>query len=697
MTRNKKILIICIGVAILACIAIILLLMNNNPGGEPTLQQTEGSVSEGGALPSAPGNGETPSNPTGGTGPIITDPDVPTSAPTTTNPSGESTVPGTQPSDPATQPTNPSTQPTIPGTQPTNPGTQSTVPTTQPTRPGTQTTTPVTQPTQPTTPPATLKINTERNTVVMAGDTLQLDYTYTGNKPLTWTTIHPSRGTVNQKGFVTTYNIADSGPFVVVVTDGELEARVALVIELMEIRTPTDSIVEVGDTLQIDYTFLGDATKLSWSSSDTSVFTIDNKGRVTGVGTGWATAKASTEYDNWSIYINVVDPANKTTHFDMQIDSPLYDGVTKFTGNYLQINAVNSHCRDANNQQSDRISTWTVAGKKTNPSKVNPDSPDRNFYITSSNSKVVSVGTKYSGGAYDDFLYFNKAGTAIITITSWDGYSESYKIYVKDEYDCAPGKEKLTPGEFAYYATMVCDENGIKAGYDLYAYLYIWYSEDELTWEEAKSLGQSNAKREYQLDRSGGLIFYAGWDEEVGKHLFYHGGASVASSADKYTPSSGSNTGKIRFPSSSITMTERTIKLVEVLGDASDEYVVYTSSDPCVETSGGLLLAQYPGTATITATYKGQTATMTVTVTRDPNIQRVQIHVDQITMSVWDVSGKKLSYTPASSDDLMWTSSDHSVATVTQEGHVYPNGPGQCVITVTDGVNSDTCIVIIPE
>ena len=483
----------------------------------------------------------------------------------------------------------------------------------------------------------------------------------------------------------------------ITVTDGEVTFRRSLVVELMEIRTPTDSIVEAGNTLQIDYTFLGKTDSLTWTSSDPSVFTIDNNGLVTGVSSGWATATASTGYDSWSIYINVFAPGSKTTAFDFSADCPLYDGVTKFAGNYLQISAAGFQCKNAKGECTARIDALTAASRKTNPTRPNPERPDRNYYITSSNYEVVSVHNAYYCGSYNDFLYFKKAGTAIVTITSWDGYSESYTIHVKDEYDCAPGKTKLTPGEFAYYATMVGVEDGMNAGYDLYAYLYIWFSEDELNWENAKSLGHANAKKEYQLDSSGVLIFYAGWDEKVGKHLFYHGAASAASSAEEYKPPEGSNTGEIRFPYNSITMTEQTIKLMEVLGDTSGEFVVYTSSDPCVETSGGLLLAQYPGTATITATYKGQTATMTVTVQRDPNIQRVQIHEEQITLSVWSISGKKLSYSPASSENLTWSSSDHSVATVTQDGHVFPNGIGQCVITVTDGVNSDTCMVIIPE
>ena len=516
----------------------------------------------------------------------------PTELPETTDPT-EPTAPQDVPTQPAEAPVS-----TEPAPSP-SPIQQESKPVTQPAPAPTQATDPATQ---DTTPGVKLKITTKEDTVILVGNTLQLEYTYTGSKPLTWSCSFPDIFTVDQNGVVTGVG---GGATIVKVTDGDLTSRLTIIVQSILIHTPANTFISVGESLQIDYTYLGKPKTLDWSSSDDSVLTVDQDGRITGVGTGAAEVTVSDGYYSQSFCIYVLAEEDKTTSFDLQIDCPLYDGVTKFVGHYLQINHLNSHTRKANGRWSDIVDHWKASGSHTNPSEPDENYPKRNYYITSSNPDVVCVANKYDCGFYDDFLYFNKAGTAVITITSWDGYSESYTIHVKEDYDCAPGKTKLTPGEFAYYATKVGVEDGLEASYQIRSYLYIWYSEEELTWERAKSLGHANAKREFYLNSSTTIIVYAGFDESNGKHLFFHGSGEPDGKLEPYTPA-GNTTGKIRFPSKSIDLMEKCLKLVEVLGDTSGGFVTYTSSDPSiVEASGSLLVAKHPGTATITATYKG--------------------------------------------------------------------------------------------
>lgn len=116
----------------------------------------------------------------------------------------------TTPTSTGTTPTGPITKPTSP-TQPTNP--------TTPTQP--------TTPTTPTQPAVSLKINTANWTIVFLGETLQIDYTYTGSKSLTWSSWDTYIFTVDNNGVVTGKS---TGSTTVEVTDGELTARVKITV-----------------------------------------------------------------------------------------------------------------------------------------------------------------------------------------------------------------------------------------------------------------------------------------------------------------------------------------------------------------------------------------------------------------------------------------------------------------------------------
>lgn len=93
----------------------------------------------------------------------------------------------------------------------------------------------------PTTPAATLKINTKEDTVVLVGNTLQIDFTYTGNKSLTWTSDDTSVMTVNSNGKVTAKSV---GYALIEVTDGSLTKRVTLKVEEKDTRPLATSLVE---------------------------------------------------------------------------------------------------------------------------------------------------------------------------------------------------------------------------------------------------------------------------------------------------------------------------------------------------------------------------------------------------------------------------------------------------------------------
>ena len=155
--------------------------------------------------------------------------------------------------------------------------------------------------------------------------------------------------------------------------------------------------------------------------------------------------------------------------------------------------------------------------------------------------------------------------------------------------------------------------------------------------------------------------------------------------------------GDIWFENPHITMMERTTTLAEVKGDTPGEYVTYVSSDPTiVEASGGFLMAQKPGTATITATHRGRKAVLTVTVTMDPQVERLIL--DQTELKLFDDDPTfQLTWYYSGRGTLRFKSSDPNVALVNQDGVVVPVGVGECEIFVSDNMRGQGCKVTVVE
>ena len=338
----------------------------------------------------------------------------------------ESTNPSTGNSDPTqteTKPTTGSTTPTEDNTKPTTgntdpTGDSTTKPTvgTTPTEPTTQPTTPTQPTTQPTVPPTTasLKINTKNNTTMKVGSTLQLDYTYTGNKSLTWTSNNTTKLTVNQNGVITAVS---AGETFIKVTDGELIARLTIVV----VEHLATSLVE-------------------------------------------------------------------KSH-----NAPLYDGVTKYAGDYM---------------------TFKVYSM--------PEEANRLVTVTSSNSSVVSVSYNVDSADITKVtLTFKSAGTATVTIKSADGnVSESYSITVKGDYACNPGSGTLTPEQFVAAYNGVVSANGMSTSGMPTGYLVMTLTPQELTWSTARRNAEGRFHAWWLIGYRTLVLTYEGTND-YGSHVFY--------------------------------------------------------------------------------------------------------------------------------------------------------------------------------
>ena len=166
----------------------------------------------------------------------------------------------------------------------------------------------------------------------------------------------------------------------------------------------------------------------------------------------------------------------------------------------------------------------------------------------------------------------------------------------------------------------------------------------------------------------------------------------------------------VKVPVSSVSLDKTTLSLLigessrltaTVLPEnATDKTVTWSSSDEFVAAvnQDGTVIAVAAGTCTITATAGGKTATCDVTIltpvssiTIEPT--SCQVFIDSTITLVATVL-------PADASDktVTWSSSNESVATVSQSGVVSTHALGSCTITASAGGKSATCqVTVIPR
>ena len=136
--------------------------------------------------------------------------------------------------------------------------------------------------------------------------------------------------------------------------------------------------------------------------------------------------------------------------------------------------------------------------------------------------------------------------------------------------------------------------------------------------------------------------------------------------------------------------------------DATDPTVTWSSSDESVATVTeiGTVHAVGAGQATITAKAGDKEATCTVTVSEKViPVTEITINVKELPMTVGEyfTLGATVKPDDATDPTVTWSSSDESVATVTEIGTVHAVGAGQATITAKAGDKEATCTVTVSE
>ena len=138
--------------------------------------------------------------------------------------------------------------------------------------------------------------------------------------------------------------------------------------------------------------------------------------------------------------------------------------------------------------------------------------------------------------------------------------------------------------------------------------------------------------------------------------------------------------------------------------NATERDLIWISSDPSIVTvdENGKIKGEKVGTVTITVKTKDGKVEATCTVTVEPiEVEEIILNTNKITLNVGDTEQITAIVEPenATNPELIWTSSDPTIATVDENGKVTGIKPGEVTITVKtpDGKVVETCTVIVEE
>ena len=356
--------------------------------------------------------------------------------------------------------------------------------------------------------PVEVRISLNKTSITLeVGETSTLTASYNGTKSLTWSSDNTAVATVSN-GKVTAKG---AGTATIKVTDGSVTATCKVTVTAvpeetkpsvgeLTIKTPKGTVVYVGETLQIEYTYTGDKSALTFKASNASVLTVNNSGLVTAVQAGRTNVNVyhgDTLLGSVGLVVQEkpaeTGPALKAESISTSnFTGPYFNGVSGVVGNYM---------------------TFTALAKTSGDNQA--------VTATSSNSGVATV-SRVSVGSSNVCTFkvsFVGTGSTTITITSEDGCaSTSYTLNVKGGYSSAMGGQ-LTPEQFVACVNGIMAENGATINTSV-GYRVLTLTDAELTGSKARAYAESWVREFWPNGiRSMGLA-YQGVNED-GNHVFY--------------------------------------------------------------------------------------------------------------------------------------------------------------------------------
>ncbi len=417
----------------------------------------------------------------------------------------------------------------------------------------------------------------------------------------------------------------------------------------------TKGSVYVGYTGTLTSTVLpSDATnkKVTWSTSNKAVATVDQNGKVTGVKTGTAVITCTTKDGGFKASCTVtVKPVVKVTSVTLSKKSG-----TMYAGTYGQLTA-------------------TVKPDNASIKKVLWHSSDTSVVKVSASGRVLAV----------------KPGTAVITCSSYEG-GKSATCTVK-VVAVKPTSVKLNTsgGKMNYGKT-----------YQLKATVYPENATDKrVTWTS------SNPKVESVS--STGVIKALTPNASAVITCKTVSGGLTASCTIKVNPLAVTGV-KISHTKARLELgTRGKLTATVIPANATNKAVVWTSMNTAVATvdQNGIVTAKKTGTTTIYCKTKdgGYSAACLLTIyedttTSDPSrVGGVKLSKSSINGKLGTIEYLTATVVPATATnkDVTWSSTNTAVAIVSQSGQVFLVGKGECQVRVAtaDGNYMASCKVVV--
>ncbi len=475
------------------------------------------------------------------------------------------------------------------------------------------------------------------------------------NKNVSWSSSDESIATISDEGMVTAIK---AGTAVITVTteDGNKTAECSITITSKVYPVESVSLdrteyeMTEGDTATLVATIKPDnATNknVSWSSSDESIATVSDEGKVTAIKAGTAVITVTTE------------DGNKTAECSITITSKVYP--------------VESVSLDRTEYEMTEGDTATLVAT------IKPDNAtNKNVSWSSSDESIATV----SG---EGMVTAIKAGTAVITVTTEDGGKTAGcsitvipKVYPVESVSLDKTGAELNVGDMITLTATVLPENATN-----------------------KNIFWSSSKPDVASVEDGRVTALLPGESII----------TVTTEDGNKTAQCIVSVLEIPVESVSLDKTELELtegdqgKLTaSVLPEnATNKRIQWHSSDESIATvNEGIVTAVSPGNVMITAISEsgGKVASCDVTVNaRIYPVTGVTINKSTLKMMTGDEETLTAIIKPdnATNKNVTWSSSDESIVSVTSDGRVTAVSEGEAAITVTteDGSMTAQCNVTV--